>query len=249
MRLVSIWSSTPTESAQPAFAGAPPAILEKGKHHMAFAVQLETTADPFKRDELTALIPRMRAFALSLCRDHAQADDLTQDTLVSAWRRRDSYQQGTNLRAWIFMIMRNQFYSDKRRSWRVLQLDPTVAEETLIAVSNPAAALELDDVRRAMLSLSAAQREALTMIAVHGMGYTQVARLCKCAEGTIKSRVSRARQALLATMDDKSLRGDRGAPGEAMAAIFNLVSRVPGQAFARDPAWAGLADVETQAAA
>jgi len=191
---------------------------------MAFAIQRSGGGDTFEQDELTALIPRMRSFAQSLCRDHAQADDLTQDALLSAWRRRDSYQQGTNLKAWIFMIMRNQFYSDKRRSWRVLQLDPTVAEETLIAVSNPAAALELDDVRRGMLALSAAQREALTMIAVHGMSYTQVARHCHCAEGTIKSRVSRARAALVVMLAGKDLGGARGAPADAMAAISTHLS-------------------------
>ncbi len=192
---------------------------------MAYAIQRDVVSNTFEMNELTALIPKMRSFAQSLCRDHAQADDLTQDALLSAWRRRDSYQQGTNLKAWIFMIIRNQFYSDKRRSWRVLQLDPAVAEETLVAVSNPLAGLELDDVRRAMLELSEVQREALLLIGVQGLGYTQVARLCECAEGTIKSRVSRARQALLALLAGESLASELGEPGKAMASIVATAGR------------------------
>ena len=192
---------------------------------MAHAIQRDIVSNSFEMNELTALIPKMRSFAQSLCRDHAQADDLTQAALLSAWRRSDSYQQGTNLKAWIFMIIRNQFYSDKRRSWRVLQLDPAVAEETLVAVSNPLAGLELDDVRRAMLELSQAQREALLLIGVQGLGYTQVARLCECAEGTIKSRVSRARQALLALLAGASLASELGEPGKAMASIVASAGR------------------------
>ena len=189
---------------------------------MANAVHRHETVNTFAKDELTALLPMMRSFAQSLCRDHAQADDLTQDALLSAWRRRDSYQQGTNLKAWVFTIIRNQFYSDKRRSWRVLQLDPAVAEETLTAVSNPIAALELDDVRRAMLDLSKVRLEALLMIAVRGDGYTRVAKVCACAEGTVKSRVSRARQALHATLDGRTLSGVRGTASGAMASILSF---------------------------
>ena len=192
---------------------------------MTYAIRKDLDLNTFERSELTALIPKMRSFAQSLCRSHAQADDLTQDALLSAWRRRDTYQPGTNLKAWIFMIIRNQFYSDKRRSWRVLQLDPAVAEETLVAVSNPLAGLELDDVRRAMLELSEAQREALLLIGVQGLGYTQAAQLCDCAEGTIKSRVSRARRALLAVLAEGSLAREQGDPGEAMATIVASAGR------------------------
>jgi len=160
------------------------------------------------QDELIALIPHMRAFARSLCRDRAQADDLTQDALASAWRRRASYTPGTNLRAWVFMIVRNQFYSDKRRSWRVSQLDPKIAEETLVAVTAPTASLELDDVRRAMLELPDLQREALTLVAVAGLPYHEAAMICACAEGTIKSRVSRARQSLVEILARGELKFD-----------------------------------------
>ena len=100
------------------------------------------------KTELVALIPHLRAFARTLTGDPTAADDLAQDAMMKAWDARASYQMGTNMKAWTFMILRNQFYSDKRRSWRSTQLDPEVAERTLVAASNPMASLELDEVRR-----------------------------------------------------------------------------------------------------
>ncbi len=155
--------------------------------------------------ELTALIPQVRAFARSLCHDRAQADDLAQDALVSAWRHRDAYLPGTNLKAWVFRILRNQFYSDRRRSSRVSQLDPDYAAQSLVAVSNPVAALELDDVRRAMSELSDEQREALTLVGVAGLTYEAAAVVCDCALGTVKSRVNRARQRLATILSGERL--------------------------------------------
>ena len=63
----------------------------------------------FKR-ELSELIPHLRAFARNLCSDATQADDLAQETLMRAWKARESYQEGTNLKAWCFTILRNTFY-------------------------------------------------------------------------------------------------------------------------------------------
>jgi RNA polymerase sigma-70 factor (ECF subfamily) len=187
-------------------------------------------SDGCDQDDLIALIPHMRAFARSLCQDRSQADDLTQDALASAWRRRDSYTSGTNLRAWVFMIVRNQFYSDKRRSWRVSQLDPKVAEKTLVAVTAPSAGLELDDVRRAMLELPALQREALALVAVAGLTYHEAAMICACAEGTIKSRVSRARQGLVEILARGDLKHEVRIPGLAMASLLADAARACGRA-------------------
>src|SRR3569623_3035093 len=86
----------------------------------------------FKR-ELVALIPHLRAFARTLTGDATSADDLAQDAMLKAWDARDSFQMGTNMKAWTFMILRNQFYSEKRRSWRQAQLAPEVEELTLFA--------------------------------------------------------------------------------------------------------------------
>lgn len=192
---------------------------------MTLSNQLDDN-DSGMKDDLVALIPQMRAFARSLCRDRAQGEDLTQEALVHAWKRRDSFTPGTNLRAWVFMIVRNQFYSDKRRSWRLVQFDGNQAEETLTTVSNPTAALELDDVRRALQELPALQREALTLVAVAGLPYQEVARICGCAEGTIKSRVCRARRSLAEILARGQMRGERQAPGLAMASILGDSARL-----------------------
>ncbi len=179
-----------------------------------------------ERDDLTALIPHMRAFAQTLCRDPTQADDLTQDALASAWEHRSSFAQGTNLKAWVFQILRNKFYSDRRRSWRSVQLDPTEAEETLFAVSNPEAVLDLDDVRCAMLQLSDEQREALILIAAAGVSYRVAAAICSCAEGTLKSRVSRARQRLAEIVSHGDLDGRGRVEGSALASIVADAERL-----------------------
>lgn len=186
-------------------------------------MDIQTLADDVFKTELTGLIPQMRAFARSLCRDAAAADDLAQDALLKAWNNRSSYRAGTNMKAWTFMILRNQFYSDKRRSWRSTQLDPEVAERTLVAVSNPIASLELDEVRRALAKLPEDQREALILIGAGGLSYEEVSEICGCAIGTIKSRVSRARDRLGALLEDGAYDQDDTLPSNAMG---NLIAQL-----------------------
>ena len=180
----------------------------------------QAQADHEFKTELTALIPQMRAFARSLCRDATAADDLAQDALLKAWNNRASFEPGTNMKAWTFMILRNQFYSDKRRSWRSSQLDPEVAERTLEAASNPIASLELDEVRRALACLPDDQREALILIGAGGLSYEEVSEICGCAIGTIKSRVSRARDRLSTIIEDGSYGQDDILHSSAMATII-----------------------------
>ena len=180
----------------------------------------QAQADHEFKTELTALIPQMRAFARSLCRDATAADDLAQDALLKAWNNRASFEPGTNMKAWTFMILRNQFYSDKRRSWRSSQLDPEVAERTLEAASNPIASLELDEVRRALACLPDDQREALILIGAGGLSYEEVSEICGCAIGTIKSRVSRARDRLSTIIENGSYGQDDIRPSSAMVTII-----------------------------
>ncbi len=198
-------------------------------------VQIIIPPERFDEANLLSLIPRLRSFARFLCRDPTAAEDLTQAALARAWGSRDSYIPGTNMKAWILTIARNQFYSDKRRSWRLVELDPAAAEETLVALSSPSAALELDDVRRAMLELTAEQRQALNLITVAGLTYHEAAQICQCAVGTIKSRVSRARQALVALLAEGDLTAERRAPGLAMASIIRDAERArrPHRSWAR----------------
>ena len=181
--------------------------------------------DAFKQ-ELVQLIPHLRAFARTLCGDATAADDLAQDAVMKAWDARASFQMGTNMKAWTFMILRNQFYSEKRRSWRQTQLDQEAAERTLVAVDDPEAPVALDELRLGLAMLPAEQREALILVGAGGFAYEEAAEICGCAVGTVKSRVSRARRALHAILDDGSYERDGGAAGDAMRAILADAERL-----------------------
>ena len=181
-------------------------------------------ADPamegrFKR-ELVALIPHLRAFARTLTGDQASADDLAQDALMKAWDARASYQMGTNMKAWTFMILRNQFYSEKRRSWRQTQLDQDAAERTLVAVDDPQAPVALDELRLGLGMLPAEQREALILVGAGGFAYEEAAEICGCAVGTVKSRVSRARRALQGILETGAYDRDGRSASDAMNSIL-----------------------------
>ena len=184
-------------------------------------VEHHSTDDVAFKRELVQLIPHLRAFARTLCGDPASADDLAQDAMMKAWDARASFQMGTNMKAWTFMILRNQFYSDKRRSWRSTPLDPETAERTLVATSDPNAGLQLDEVRRAMAMLPHDQREALILIGAGGFSYEEVAEICNCAVGTVKSRVSRARDRLALILAEGSQAMDDMPPGAAMSSILS----------------------------
>ena len=187
----------------------------------------EAEDNQFKR-ELVQLIPHLRAFARTLTGDPTAADDLAQDAMMKAWDARNSFQLGTNMKAWTFMILRNQFYSEKRRSWRQSQLDQEAAERTLVAVDDPSAPLALDELRRALASLPEEQREALVLVGAGGFAYEEAADICGCAVGTVKSRVSRARRALQATLDTGAYDADGRAAGEAMSSILAEADRLSG---------------------
>ena len=87
------------------------------------------------------------------------------------------------MKAWTFMILRNEFYTDKRRSWRSTQLDPEVAERSLVANDDPTSAVELKELRQALQQLAPAQREALILVCAGGFSYDEVAAICGCASG------------------------------------------------------------------
>jgi RNA polymerase sigma-70 factor (ECF subfamily) len=190
----------------------------------------QTDYDAEFQSALVAIIPQMRAFARSLCRDAALAEDLAQDAVAKAWSNRSSFTMGTNLKAWAFMILRNQFYSDKRRSWRSVGLDQGVAEQTLVAVNNPAAGMELDELRRAMAMIPDEQREALILIGAGGLSYEEASEICGVAIGTMKSRVSRARDRLALIYATGEITADGGQPGLAMASIFDQLQRYQNRA-------------------
>jgi RNA polymerase sigma-70 factor (ECF subfamily) len=183
------------------------------------------TDEAFKR-ELVGLIPHLRAFARTLTGDPAAADDLAQDAMLKAWDARASFQMGTNMKAWTFMILRNQFYSEKRRAWRQTQLDQEAAERTLIAVDDPEAPVALDELRLGLERLPPEQREALILVGAGGFAYEEAAEICGCAVGTVKSRVSRARRALQAILEEGAYDRDGRSAGDAMGSILADAERL-----------------------
>jgi RNA polymerase sigma-70 factor (ECF subfamily) len=189
-----------------------------------------SAADPAReaafKAELVALIPHLRAFARTLAGDPTSADDLAQDAMMKAWDARESYQMGTNMKAWTFMILRNQFYSEKRRSWRQTQLDQDAAERTLVAVDDPEAPVALDELRLGLSMLPAEQREALILVGAGGFAYEEAADICGCAVGTVKSRVSRARRALQGILEAGNYKRDGASASEAMRAILDDAERL-----------------------
>lgn len=195
---------------------------------MVRRVELDAEEEKTFKKDLVALIPHLRAFARTLCGDAAAADDLAQDAVMKAWDARSSFQMGTNMKAWTFMILRNQFYSEKRRSWRQSQLDQEAAERTLVATDDPASPIALDEMRLALGMLPSEQREALILVGAGGFAYEEAADICGCAVGTVKSRVSRARRALHGILEGGAYDRDGSPAGEAMRTILESAERLSG---------------------
>lgn len=149
----------------------------------------------FKTD-LLGTIPSLRAFAVSLTQNSDKADDLVQETLVKAWDKHHSFQMGTNLKAWLFTILRNEFYSQMRKRGREVQDSDGIMTERLAVHPSQHGKLDLADFRAALETLPEDQREAIILIGASGFSYEEAADICGCAVGTIKSRVSRARTRL-----------------------------------------------------
>lgn len=143
--------------------------------------------------ELALLVPNLRAFARSLCGNADQADDLVQETLVKAWRSRGTFAPGSNLKAWLFTILRNTFLSERRkRKFEVHDTDGKLAMQ-LSVKDNQSGHMDLLDFAKAFARLPEEQREALILVGAEGFAYEDAALMCGCAVGTIKSRVNRAR--------------------------------------------------------
>jgi RNA polymerase sigma-70 factor, ECF subfamily len=153
------------------------------------------TLEPPVRTAMVAAMPRLRAFAISLCRNVDQAEDLVQDTLLRACANITSFTPGTNMLAWLCTILKNRFYSEYHRRRRLFEAIDDHADSI---ASKPAqiAQLEYHELWAALAKLEARQREALIMIGAVGLSYDEVAKKCGCPTGTVKSRVNRARAEL-----------------------------------------------------
>ncbi|MCO6386310.1 MAG: sigma-70 family RNA polymerase sigma factor [Aliihoeflea sp.] len=145
---------------------------------------------------LLGAVPSLRAFAVSLSQNSDRADDLVQETLVKAWDKQSSFQPGTNLKAWLFTILRNEFYSQMRKRGREVQDSDGAMTARLAVHPSQHGSMDLEDFRNALERLPEDQREAIILIGASGFSYEEAAEICECAVGTIKSRVSRARTRL-----------------------------------------------------
>ncbi len=158
------------------------------------------------KEQVADLIPALRAFARTFTANPTDGDDLVQETLVRALRSLDSFQPGTSLKSWLFTIMRNTYYTQYRKRVREspgatdcvsLQLTTAAGQEWSVAES---------EVKAALSRLSEDQQQILIMVAGFGFSYEEAASVMECAIGTIKSRLSRAREALAQEMGGNPLR-------------------------------------------
>lgn len=158
------------------------------------------------RDGVMGQLPALRAFAWTLSRNAADADDLVQETLSKAWAHRDRYEAGTNLKAWLFTILRNTWYSAASKKQREVEDGDGHHAAKLTAEAAQEWKAELTSLQAALGALPPEHREAIVMVGAAGLSYEEAAEIAGCALGTIKSRVNRARNRLAELMDsDRSM--------------------------------------------
>ena len=148
-------------------------------------------------DLLEPQIPRLRRYARALTRDADRADDLVQDTLLRALAKQDRWEPGTNLRAWLFTLMHNQYVNDVRRGNRDAgAIDIDEASASLVATTDPTASRQLYELERALGQLPPEQREVILLVGLEGLSYEDAAAILALPVGTVRSRLSRGREAL-----------------------------------------------------
>lgn len=182
--------------------------VDKAQRHAGRAQNadrdLSSKAVPDPRDELIEHLPALRALAISLTGNTGRADELVQETVEKALRNMDRFRPGTDMWSWLFTILRNTYFSHKRRLRREISDD--FGKYAHIFAVKPAhdGRLAMYDFVRACAQLSAEQRQVLILVGALGMRYEEVADICGVAAGTVKSRVNRARNLLLHHMDLKN---------------------------------------------
>jgi RNA polymerase sigma-70 factor (ECF subfamily) len=154
------------------------------------------------KDEVLKAIPKLRAYARNLCRSSERADDLVQEALVKALTHINTFVPGSNLSAWLYTILRNEFYSAFRKGRREVEDNGDHHAALLQVRPVQEGHMHFLDVRDALTRLTAEHREALMLI-VSGLSYEEAAVMCGCAAGTMKSRISRARDKLAEMFDDR----------------------------------------------
>ncbi len=156
--------------------------------------------DAALRTQVLEFLPAVRAFARSLTRNRTEADDLVQETLLKALSNIDKFDPGTNLRAWLFTILRNTYYTEIRKRRRENDGMAALAQQDTNIGPSQEWSATLTSLKDALARLPDDQREALVLVGAAGLSYEEAAEVCGCALGTIKSRVNRARAKLLVLM-------------------------------------------------
>jgi len=152
---------------------------------------------PDFHDLLEPQIPRLRRYSRALTRDTQRADDLVQDTLVRALMKQDRWEPGTNLRAWLFTLMHNQYVNNVRRANREAgTIDIDDGSSSLVATTDPTASRQLYELERALGQLAAEQREVILLVGLEGFRYEDAATILAIPVGTVRSRLSRGRESL-----------------------------------------------------
>ena len=152
------------------------------------------------KEQLIAEIPSLRAFAVSVCGSFHLADDLVQETLMKAWANSTKFEMGTSMRAWLFTILRNGYYSLYRKRHREVQDSDGFYAGSVSVQGSQESRLDLADLRKALDKLPLEQREVLILVGPSGLSYEEAAAICNVQIGTIKSRVNRGRNKLAELM-------------------------------------------------
>jgi len=142
-------------------------------------------------------IPRLRRYARALTRSADRADDLVQETLLRAVAKAHLWHAGTDLRAWLFTIMHNQYVNIVRRAIREkATIDIDQISSSLIATTDPTGSRQLRELERSLGFLPDEQREVILLVGLEGMSYDSAAQILNVPVGTVRSRLSRGRDAL-----------------------------------------------------
>ncbi|QCN94627.1 sigma-70 family RNA polymerase sigma factor [Azospirillum argentinense] len=160
--------------------------------------------DPAIIAQIEAEIPRLRRFARAMVRDATLADDLVQECLERALSRLHLWRPGSNLRAWLFTILRNLHINGIRRRQAVVDIDGEGQAAIGAAHGGQFVRLELRDLKRALGLLPTEQREVVLLIGLEGISYGEAADILGISIGTVKSRLSRGRRALRQLMEGHS---------------------------------------------
>ena len=175
-----------------------------GRQDRAPATAAEEGRGEF-RQHLLAAIPKLRAFALSLAAHADYADDLVQETLMKAWNHQNSFQEGTNIKAWLFTILRNEYFSQLRKRRRDVEDSDGDYAGSVMTPGGQESQLDMADLRIALQQLPDDQREAVVLVGASGFSYQEVADICHVPVGTVKSRVNRARNKLAVLLGHDAL--------------------------------------------